>query len=279
VVDGLVVEHVRGDDLLDDLLLDLLSELFGGDVLAVLGGDNDGVNAERDNGTAVMCVLNSNLGLGVGPQPGEATVLAGGGHCRVQLVREEDGKRKELGGLVGGISEHDALVTGTELLESLLVVQTLGNVGRLLLNGNEDVAGLVVEALVGRVVANVLDGIADDLLVVEVCLGGDLTEDHDHTGLGGRLTGHLGERVLLEAGIEDGVRDLIAADTVSSVRESRASRAEAGYVLHPCLSFGDRQTVSRGIGGKREGGGGGGGGVGGEHTRSCRGGPRQQTRR
>jgi hypothetical protein len=221
VVDGLVIEHVRGDDLLDDLLLDLLSELFGGDVLAVLGGDNHGVNAERHNGTAVVGVLDGDLRLGVGPQPGESAVLAGGGHGRVQLVGEEDGKRKELGGLVGGISEHDTLVTGTELLESLLVVQTLGDVGRLLLNGNEDVAGLVVEALVGAVVANVLDRIADNFLVVEVCLGGDLAEDHDHTGLGGRLTGDLGERVLPEAGIEDGVRDLIAATQSAMFGESR----------------------------------------------------------
>jgi hypothetical protein len=84
-------------------------------------------------------------------------------------------------------------------------VQTLRNVGRLLLNGNEHVAGLVVEALVGRVVANVLDGVADDLLEVEVGLGGDLAKDHDHTGLGGALACDLGERVLPEAGIENGV--------------------------------------------------------------------------
>jgi len=103
------------------------------------------------------------------------------------------------------LTEHDTLVTGTELLESLLVVETLGNVGRLLLDGNEDVAGLVVETLVGAVVTNVLDGLTDDLLVVETGLGGDLTEDHDHAGLGGSLASNLGEGVLSQAGIEDGV--------------------------------------------------------------------------
>jgi len=84
-------------------------------------------------------------------------------------------------------------------------VETLGDVGRLLLNGNEDVAGLVVETLVGAVVTNVLDGLTDDLLVVEASLGGDLTEDHDHTGLGGSLASNLGEGVLLQAGVEDGI--------------------------------------------------------------------------
>lgn len=84
-------------------------------------------------------------------------------------------------------------------------METLGDVGRLLLNGNKDVAGLVVETLVGAVVTNVLDGLTDDLLVVEAGLGGDLTEDHDHTGLGGSLASNLGEGVLLQAGIEDGI--------------------------------------------------------------------------
>jgi hypothetical protein len=95
-------------------------------------------------------------------------------------------------------------------------VEALGNIGRLLLNGDKDVAGLVVEALIRAVVANVLDGAADDLLVVDVCLGGDFSEDHNHASLGGSLAGNLGEGVLLEAGIENGVRDLIAAEDVST---------------------------------------------------------------
>jgi hypothetical protein len=41
-------------------------------------------------------------------------------------------------------------------------------------------------------------------------LGGDFTKDHDHTGFGGSLTSNLGERVLSQAGIEDGIGDLIS---------------------------------------------------------------------
>jgi len=99
-------------------------------------------------------------------------------------------------------------------------MQTLGDIGRLLLNGDEHIACLVVEALVGVVVADVLDGVTDDLLVVEVGLGGDLAEDHDHARLSGRLAGNLGERVLPEAGIEDGIRDLVAG----SERQQSAHR-------------------------------------------------------
>lgn len=111
----------------------------------------------------------------------------------------------ELRGFVGGIAEHETLVTGTELLESLVKVKTLGDIGRLLLNGNHDVAGLVVETLVRRVIADLLDGTSDDALVVNLRLGGNLTEDHDHAGLGRRLASDLGERVLRETGIEDSI--------------------------------------------------------------------------
>lgn len=209
MVDGLVIKVLLGDDLLDDLLLDLLAELLGGDLLRVLGRDDDGVNTEGDNGTVVVLVLNGDLSLGVGAEPGEGAVAAGSRHGSVELVGEEEGEGEELRGLVGGVAEHDTLVTSTELLEGLLVVETLGDIGRLLLNGDEEVEGLVVEALGGVIVSDVLDGLADDLLVVELGLGGDLTEDHDHTGLGGSLASDLGEGVLSQAGIEDGIGNLI----------------------------------------------------------------------
>lgn len=209
VVDGLVVKELGGDDLLDDLLENLGSEVLGGDVIRVLGGDDDGVNSLGDGGTVVVDVLDSDLGLGVGSEPAERAVSSGSSHGGVELVGEDDGQGQELLSLVGGIAEHDTLVTGTELLKSLLVVETLGDIGGLLLDGDEHVTGLVVETLGGVVVANVLDGVSDNLLVVEGGLGGDLAEDHDHTGLGGGLASDLGEGVLLEAGIEDGVRDLV----------------------------------------------------------------------
>ena len=205
VVDSVLIEVLGRDGGLDDLLLDLLAELLGGDVGGVLGRDDDGVDTLGNNGTVVVLVLNGDLGLGVGAQPGQRAVTAGSRHGSVQLVGELEGQGEQLRGLIGGITEHDTLVTGTELLESLLVVETLSDIRGLLLNGNEQVAGLVVEALVGVIVTDVLDGVTDDLLVVELGLGGDLTKDHDHTSLGGGLASDLGQRVLGQAGIEDSI--------------------------------------------------------------------------
>lgn len=175
----------------------------------MLGGDDDGVHPLGDDGTVVVLVLNCDLGLGVGPEPRDATVATGGGHGGVELVGELEGEGEELGGLIGGVSEHDTLVSSTELIEGLVELETLGNVGGLLLDGDEQVEGLVVETLGGVIVADVLDRVADNLLVVETGLGGDLTEDHDHTGLGGSLAGDLGQRVLGQAGVQDGIGDLV----------------------------------------------------------------------
>ena len=41
------------------------------------------------------------------------------------------------------------------------------------------------------IVANMLDGLPDDILVVDLGLGRDLSGDHDHPRLGHRLTCNL----------------------------------------------------------------------------------------
>lgn len=181
VVLGLLIDVLGVDVLEDDLLKDLLAELLSGDVLRVLSGNDNCVDTLGHNGTTIVHVLNGNLSLGVGAQPRKRSVTAGGRHGSVELVGKDDGQGEELRGLVGGITEHDTLITSTELLEGLLVVKTLSNIGRLLLNSDQDVASLVIETLGGIIVSDVLDGITDNLLVIDMGLGGDLAEDHDHT--------------------------------------------------------------------------------------------------
>lgn len=176
----------------------------------MLARKDNGVNAEWDNGAAIVLVLHGDLGLGIWAQPWDGSVTAGTGHLGVQCVGELEGQWEELWGLIGGITEHDTLVTGTELLKSLVVVKTLGDIWGLLLNGDEDVASLVVKSLGGIIISDVLDGTADNLLVIELGLGGNLTKNHHHTGLGSGLASNLGERVLSQAGIENGIGDLIS---------------------------------------------------------------------
>lgn len=201
MVDSSVVEEVSGDDFLDNLLQEFLAEVLSGNFLGVLGRDNNGVDTEGDGGTTVLLVLNGDLSLGVRTEPWESTGAAGNGHSGVELVGEHDSQRHVLLCLVGGITEHDTLVTSTEVLERT-VVQPLSNIRRLLLNGHKNVASLVVEALRRVIIANLLDGLTNDFLVVNEGLGRNFSENHDHAGLRGGLASNLGEGILSQASIE-----------------------------------------------------------------------------
>jgi hypothetical protein len=89
VEDGLVVEELGRNDLLDDLLFDFLAELLSRNILAVLGGDDNSVNTERYNSAAIMTVLDSDLSLGIRTEPGQGAVIARLLHSSVELVRQQ----------------------------------------------------------------------------------------------------------------------------------------------------------------------------------------------
>ena len=95
----------------------------------MLSRDDDGVDANGDNSTTIMLVLDSDLSFGVGTEPGERAVTTGGRHGSIELVGEHEGQGEELRSLIGSITEHDTLITSAELLESLLIVETLSDIG------------------------------------------------------------------------------------------------------------------------------------------------------
>lgn len=210
VVDGLVVQVLGGDDGLDDEFHEVGTDLFVGDGFVVLSGDDDGVDALGDHGTLDLLVFNGDLSLAVGADPLEGTVLADLSEAGTELSGEVVGKGHEGGVLVGGIAEHVTLVTSADFFFLLVNVDTLSNIRGLLFDGDNDVAGLVVKTLFLGIIADVLQGSADDLIVVELSLGGDFTEDHDHASLGAGFASNLGQRVLGQASIENSIRDLIS---------------------------------------------------------------------
>jgi len=78
------------------------------------------------------------------------------------------GKRHEFWGLIGGITEHVALITSTNLLVFLSNVNTLSDIWALLFNCNKDIASLVVKSFGGIIKTDSLDSSSNDLLVVQV---------------------------------------------------------------------------------------------------------------
>ena len=55
------------------------------------------------------------------------------------------------------------------------------------------------------IVSDVSEGVTDDLLVVDIGRGRDLSEDHDHACLGAGLARDTGYRILTDAGVKDGI--------------------------------------------------------------------------
>ncbi len=116
---------------------------------------------------------------------------------------ERDGGGHQLGGFVGGVAEHHALVAGAA------GVNALSDVSRLLVDAGDDGAGVGVEAVEGVVIADGGDDAADERLEVDVSLGGDFAGDDDQAGRGEGFGGDAAVGVLLQAGVQNGVRDLV----------------------------------------------------------------------
>jgi hypothetical protein len=127
-----------------------------------------------------------------------------------EAVRVVDGRGHQLGRFVAGVAEHQALVASAGVQVVVAgVVHALGNVVGLLVVADHHGAALVVDAVVGVVVADALDGVARHLDVVDVRVGRDFAREHHQAGVGQRFGGHAAAGVLLEDRVQDGVRDLV----------------------------------------------------------------------
>ena len=228
-----------GEDRVDHVLADVGGEQgLDVDVGAVLGGHDHGVQPHR----LAALVLHGDLGLAVGAEVGHDPGATDLGQAARQPVGQGDRDRHELGGLVAGVADHHPLVAGAlgvervgvagALLEG--VVDALGDVGRLLVDGHGDPAGGPVEAVLGAVVADAEDGPADHARDVDVGPGGDLPGHHHQAGGDQGLAGHAAGRVVAQDLVQDGVRDLVR-DLVRVTLGHRLGREQVP-VRHVCAS-------------------------------------------
>src|SRR6218665_1774552 len=158
------------DDFLDHRVYEAL--LHGGVggrlVRVVLGREHHGVDAV---GLAVH-IAQRDLALGVRAQKGQAPVLAQLGLALDEAVRVVDRRGHQLGRFVAGVAEHQALVAGAGVQMVVAgMVHALGDVVALLVVGHEHGAALVVDAVVGVVIADAPDGVARHLYVVHMGVG------------------------------------------------------------------------------------------------------------
>ena len=167
----------------------------------------------------VDLVTHRHLRLSVRPQVREDPRLAYLREALADLVREHDRQRHQLRRLARRVAEHHSLVARAELVERIVVarvvlhlvrgVHALGDVRRLLVDGDDDTAGRRVEAPLRVRVADLRDPIANDPGDVDVGLRRDLAGDDDEAGRDQRLAGDAAVDVVGQDGIEHRVRDLV----------------------------------------------------------------------
>mmetsp|Transcript_19617 Transcript_19617/g.47519 ORF Transcript_19617/g.47519 Transcript_19617/m.47519 type:complete len:279 (+) Transcript_19617:1967-2803(+) len=210
VEDGVVVHELARDDRLDDVLQQVLAQRLVADLGGVLRRDDDRVHPLGHHGAVDLLVLYRHLGLSVGAEIRQSAVLPDVCEPLAELGGERVGEGHQVGRLVRGIAEHVTLIARTDFLDALVDVDGLCDLGGLLLDGDDDLHGLVVQPLLRVVVPDVLARLTHNLLVVNVSLGRDLAKHHHHSGLGTCLAGDLGVGILRQAGVEHSVGHLVA---------------------------------------------------------------------
>lgn len=107
---------------------------------------------------------------------------------------------------VCGISEHETLISSSEIIHILLSVDCGSDFLALSLDVDENASALVVKTLAVIIITDLLADFSCDLLVVDcTSIDESLSEEADQLGLGGGLNTDLAVGVDGEAGVEDGV--------------------------------------------------------------------------
>ena len=179
----------------------------------VLGGDDHGGAAHRQ----AAFVTQGHLRFGVGFQKRSCARMAVGGHARQNLVAVIERRGHQIGGLVGGIAEHDALIAGAFILVAA-GVHALRDMRGLAMQAVDEFKLFPVETVL--FIADLADGFAHGGLdfrqgarrpfaVFIHALAADFT-GQDHQLRGGQcLAGDARLGVFRQKQIDDRIRNLI----------------------------------------------------------------------
>ena len=149
--------------------------------------------------------MHRHLALGVGAQVGHLpALLAYVGQRAHYEVGQVERHRHVILGLVGGVTEHHALVAGP-LLVFVAAAHAPVYVAALLVDGCHYAARVAVKLVFGLGVAYAVDGVARHSLQVYVLGAVHLAHYHHLTGGDKGLAGHVGLGVVSQELVEYGV--------------------------------------------------------------------------
>jgi len=101
-----------------------------------------------------------------------------GSHVLADSVGKQVREREEvlLVPLISGVAEHESLISGSHVLDGLVGVYRVGNLRRLSLDLEKNVAGVAVEANLGGGVTDLLAYSPGNSLVVDGLFAGDFSK-------------------------------------------------------------------------------------------------------
>ena len=205
-VPGLAADHTGRQDRLDDFLDHGIGQFFVADVGRMLGRQHHGIHRYR----LAVLVAYGDLRLGVGSQPFQFAGFSDNGLLLDQAMCVVDGEGHKAVGLITGVTKHQPLVTGSLVqVQTLALVDPLGDVGRLLVERYDHRTGIGIKPHLGRGVTDFLNGFAGDRCIVRVRFRGDFAGENDHAGVDHGFARDPRCWISFKKSIEDGVRDLV----------------------------------------------------------------------
>src|SRR5207244_13646837 len=118
-----------------------------------------------------VVVLNRDLRFSIGPEKINFVGFANLGEALREAVGELDGHGHQFFGFIAGKPEHQALVACSA------GIHAHGDIRRLALHGAHDGASTGIIAVLGTVVADTVNGTANEFVVINVRGGGDVAGD------------------------------------------------------------------------------------------------------
>jgi aromatic ring-cleaving dioxygenase len=184
-------------------------DLIVGDSISVLNTHQDSVNAHGFNAFFGVLILNGHLGLVIGHHPRQYFLVHAFSQAFAQLVSEQMGEWHAFFRLVGGVTDHEALVTRAEVFFVLVSSDAVENFRALDVKVDHDSAIFVIHAFLDIIVSDFLDGLTDNLFITDLCFGVDFTKYHAHIVFHACFTCDQRFWILLKQGVQNRIGNII----------------------------------------------------------------------
>ena len=198
VVGGHTVKGKR-----EHILVQQIRQLIDVGVLLVLDRNDHCGDAHR----RVAVVFHRDLHLAVRADVGDNAGHAGDFQQRYKALRRHHRHGQIFGRFVAGVADHNALIARTEgvlvLSLSQFRLDSARNVGALVVDVAVDLVGF-------RVIADIAQGVADDVEHIRLSAGRDFARHNDVTVGCHYLTGHAAGGIMLQTGVQHAVGNEVA---------------------------------------------------------------------